>query len=52
MAKTIRLSDEKEYKGLHKKLLKIQGEIQAETGEFTSMDVVIEKLIESYQKKK
>jgi hypothetical protein len=48
MIKTIRLSND----NLHKELLKIQGEIQAKSGEFTSMDMVIEKLIDSYKKKR
>ena len=48
MVKTIRLSNDK----LHKELLKIQGEIQAKTGEFTSMDAVIEKLIDNFKKKR
>jgi len=47
MVKTIRLSNDK----LHKELLKIQGEIQARTGEFTSMDTVIEELILLFKKK-
>jgi hypothetical protein len=42
MIKTIRLSDK-----THKRLLKIQGEIQAESGEFTNMDMTIEKIIDS-----
>jgi len=48
MVKTIRLSNDK----LHRELLKIQGEIQAKSGEFTSMDAVIEMLIGLYKKKK
>ena len=48
MVKTIRLSNDK----LHRELLKIQGEIQAKSGEFTSMDAVIEKLIENFKKKR
>ena len=48
MVKTIRLSNDK----LHRELLKIQGEIQAKSGEFTSMDAVIEKLIDSFKKKR
>lgn len=48
MVKSIRLARDE----LHKELLKIQGQIQAQTGEFTSMDEVIEKLIKSYKKKK
>jgi len=46
MVKTLRIvSDE-----LHKELLKIQGEIQAKTGEFTSMDDTISALVEAYRK--
>jgi predicted CopG family antitoxin len=46
MVKTIRISDEN-----HKELLKIQGEIQSETGEFTSMDDAIAGMVEAYKKK-
>lgn len=48
MVKTLRISDDK----LHKELLKIQGEIQAKSGEFTSMDDVIAELVKSFRKKK
>ena len=48
MVKTIRLSNDK----LHRELLKIQGEIQAKTGEFTSMEAVIKKLIDNFKKKR
>ena len=47
MVKTLRLSND----NLHKELLKIQGEIQAKSGEFTSMDDVIAKLVNDYRKK-
>jgi len=47
MVKTLRLSND----DLHKELLKIQGQIQAKTGEFTSMDDVIAELVEDYKKK-
>lgn len=47
MVKTIRISDEN-----HKELLKIQGELQAESGEFTSMDDTIQKIVDLYKKKK
>lgn len=47
MVKTIRISND----NLHKELLKIQGEIQAKSGEFTSMDAVIQELINRYKKK-
>ena len=43
---TIRLSEEN-----HKDLLKIQGQIQAKTGEFTSMEDVLTELIRMYKKK-
>ena len=46
MVKTLRISDEN-----HKEMLKIQGEIQAKSGEFTSMDDVIAKLVKYYKKK-
>ncbi len=46
MVKTIRLSDE-----IHKELMKIQGELQAQTGEFTSMDETIKAMVEAYKKK-
>lgn len=46
MVKTIRISDEN-----HKELLKIQGELQAESGEFTSMDDAIAKMVDAYKKK-
>ena len=48
MVKTIRLSNEK----LHKELLKIQGEIQATTGEYTTMDMVIEELLYNFKRKR
>ena len=47
MVKTLRISDKS-----HKEMLKIQGEIQAKSGEFTSMDDVISKMVESYKKKR
>jgi len=47
MVKTLRISDD----SIHKELLKIQGQIQAQTGEFTSMEDVLEQLIKSYKKK-
>ena len=48
MVKTLRIDND----ALHKELLKIQGQIQAQTGEFTSMDDVIAELVKSYRKKK
>ena len=48
MVKTLRISDD----SLHKELLKIQGEIQAKTGEFTSMDDVIALLVKEFKKKR
>jgi len=47
MVKTLRISD-----SIHKEMLKIQGEIQAKSGEFTSMDDVIENLVKIYRKRK
>jgi len=47
MVKTLRIVDD----SLHKELLKIQGEIQAKTGEFTSMDNVIDELVRVYRKR-
>ena len=47
MVKTIRIAND----DLHKELLKIQGKIQAQTGEFTSMEDVLEQLIKAYKKK-
>lgn len=47
MVKSIRISKDE----LHKELLKIQGKIQAESGEFTTMDDVIEILVTEYNKK-
>lgn len=48
MVKTLRIVND----DLHKELLKIQGQIQAKTGKFTSMDDVIEKLVRIYRKRK
>ena len=47
MVKTLRISDSS-----HKEMLKIQGEIQAKSGGFTSMDDVIEHMVKSFKKKK
>lgn len=47
MVKTLRISDD----NIHRELLKIQGQIQAKTGEFTSMEDVLEELIKSFKKK-
>ncbi len=47
MVKTLRISDD----NLHKELLKIQGQIQANTGEFTSMEDTLAELIKTYRKK-
>jgi len=46
MVKTLRISDEN-----HRDMMKIQGQIQAKTGEFTSMDDVIAELVKIYRKK-
>jgi len=48
MVKTLRISDD----NIHKELLKIQGQIQAKTGEFTSMEDVLEELIKAFKKKR
>jgi len=47
MVKTLRISDE-----MHKEVLKIQGEIQAKSGEYTSMDDVIEELVKAFRRRK
>jgi len=47
MVKTLRIVDE----NLHRELLKIQGQIQSKSGEFTSMDDVIAELVKVYRKK-
>lgn len=46
MVKTLRISDKN-----HKDMLKIQGQIQARSGEFTSMDDVIAELAKAFRKK-
>jgi len=48
MVKTLRIDSD----ALHKQLLKIQGEIQAKTGEYTSMNDVIAELVKLYKKKR
>ena len=48
MVKTIRIQDD----SVHKELLKIQGLIQAKSGEFTSMEDVLEELIKNYKKRR
>ena len=48
MVKTLRIIND----DLHKELLKIQGQIQAQTGESTSMDDVIAELVKSFRKKR
>lgn len=47
MVKTLRISDEN-----HKDVLKIQGEIQAKSGEYTNMDDVIAELVKSFKKRR
>jgi hypothetical protein len=47
MVKTLRISDEN-----HTEMLKIQGQIQSKSGEFTSMDDVIAELVKSFKKRK
>jgi len=46
MVKTLRISDEN-----HREVLKIQGQIQAKTGKYTSMDDVIEELVKAFRKR-
>ena len=48
MVKTLRIVDE----DIHKELLKIQGQLQADSGEFTSMEDTLDVLIRTYRKKK
>jgi len=47
MVKTLRISEEN-----HKDMLKLQGQIQAKSGEFTTMDDVIAELVRVYKKKR
>jgi len=47
MVKTLRIDNE----NIHKELVKIQGEIQAKSGEYISMEKVIEELVKNYRKK-
>jgi|SaaInlStandDraft_7_1057024.scaffolds.fasta_scaffold337833_1 hypothetical protein len=47
MVKTLRIVDE----NIHKELLKIQGQLQANSGEFTSMEDTLDVLIRTYRKK-
>jgi hypothetical protein len=47
MVKTLRIVDE----NIHKELLKIQGQLQADSGEFTSMEDTLDVLIRTYRKK-
>ena len=47
MVKTLRISDSN-----HKEMLKVQGEIQAKSGEFTSMDDVVAELVKSFRKRR
>ncbi len=48
MVKTLRIADD----NIHRELLKIQGQIQAKSGEFTSMEDVLLELIKTYRKKR
>ena len=48
MVKTLRISDD----NIHRELLKIQGQIQAKSGKFTSMEDVLTELIKTYKKRK
>ena len=47
MVKTLRISDSN-----HHDMMKIQGQIQAKSGEFTSMDDVIAELVRVYKKRR
>ena len=47
MVKTLRISDE-----IHKEVLKIQGELQAKSGEFTTMDETIGTLVDNFKKRR
>lgn len=47
MVKTLRISDAN-----HKEMLKVQGEIQSKSGEFTSMDDVVAELVKSFRKRR
>ena len=47
MVKTIRIVNHK----LHSELLKIQGELQAKSGETENMDAVISTLLKKYGRK-
>jgi len=46
MVKTLRISESN-----HRDMMKIQGQIQAKSGEFTSMDDVIAEMVKEYKKK-
>jgi len=46
MVKTLRISEEN-----HRDMMKIQGQIQAKSGEFTSMDDVIAELVRNFRKR-
>lgn len=48
MVKTLRIDNA----DIHKELLKIQGEMQAKTGEYTSIEDVIDALIKNFRKRK
>jgi len=48
MVKTLRIDNE----NIHKELLKIQGQIQAKSGEYISIEKVIEELVKAYRKRK
>ena len=47
MVKTIRITDD----DLHSELLQIQGAIQAETGEYTSMENALRVIVDIYHTK-
>ena len=48
MVKTLRIADD----NIHTELLKIQGQIQAKTGEITTMEDVLTELIKKYKKRR
>ena len=48
MVKTLRIVDE----NIHRELLKIEGQIQAKSGEFTSMEDTLDELIKVFKKKR
>jgi len=47
MVKTLRIEDEE----IHKDLLRIQGKIQAESGEAIKLELILQELIDCYNNK-